>query len=64
MGNIHDPDLARAIEAVKKYQNASASFLQRKLKIGYTKASELIDQMEKLGMVGPAQGEVAREVLI
>ncbi len=48
--------LASAIEVVKKNNRASVSLLQRKLKIGYSRASRLMDQLEEQGIVGPDEG--------
>jgi DNA segregation ATPase FtsK/SpoIIIE, S-DNA-T family len=54
-----------AIEVVTKAQRASASLLQRRLRIGYPRAARLIDQLEEMGIVGPSQGSGKdREVLI
>jgi S-DNA-T family DNA segregation ATPase FtsK/SpoIIIE len=46
----------QAITILKKDQRASASLLQRKLRIGYPRAARLLDQLEELGVVGPSQG--------
>jgi S-DNA-T family DNA segregation ATPase FtsK/SpoIIIE len=46
----------RAITVVKGEHRASASLLQRRLKIGYPRAARLIDELEELGIVGPSQG--------
>ncbi len=55
----------RAIEVVKNSQRASASLLQRRLHIGYPRAARLIDELEDLGMIGPAVGGGReREVLV
>jgi S-DNA-T family DNA segregation ATPase FtsK/SpoIIIE len=47
--------LAKAIEVVKKQRTASASLLQRRLSLGFPKAAALLDELEKMGVVGPAQ---------
>ncbi len=54
-----------AISIVRSSQRASASMLQRRLRIGYPRAANLIDQLEALGIVGPSQGGGReREVLV
>lgn len=58
-----DELLPLAIKLVKKHDRASASLLQRRLRIGYTKAAQLIDLMEQQGILGPAEGSRSREVL-
>lgn len=63
--NGEDDLLQRAIEVVKLQKKASISLLQRQLRIGYTRAARLIDQMEEKGIVGPATEDSRwREVLI
>lgn len=53
-----------AVALVRRRQRASISMLQRRLRIGYTRAARLIDQMERQGIVGPEPGgSKAREVL-
>jgi S-DNA-T family DNA segregation ATPase FtsK/SpoIIIE len=55
----------KAIELVTRTQRASASMLQRQLRIGYPRASRLMDQLEEIGIVGEAQGGGReREVLV
>jgi len=51
-----DDLIERAIEIVKKSQRASASHLQRQLRIGYPRAARLIDELENLGIIGPSMG--------
>jgi S-DNA-T family DNA segregation ATPase FtsK/SpoIIIE len=53
-----------AVDLVRRMRRASISLLQRRLRIGYTRAARIIDQMEERGIIGPAQGgSHAREVL-
>ncbi|MEN6480721.1 MAG: DNA translocase FtsK, partial [Anaerolineaceae bacterium] len=60
-----DDMLNQAIELVRKSQRASASLLQRRLRIGYPRAARLLDQLEDMGIVGPSQGGGRdREVMI
>ena len=63
-GDGQDELLNEAIQAVREMKKASISLLQRRLRIGYTRAARLIDIMEEKGIVGPAQsGAQPREVL-
>ncbi len=48
--------IEQAISIVRGTQRASASLLQRRLRIGYPRAARLLDQLEKMGIVGPSQG--------
>jgi S-DNA-T family DNA segregation ATPase FtsK/SpoIIIE len=60
-----DDLLEEAIEVVRKHNRASVSLLQRRLRIGYSRAARLIDLLEEQGIVGPDQGAGrSREVLI
>ena len=52
-----------AVNVVMEYRAASASMLQRRLKIGYNRAANLIDQLEEKGIIGPAQGSKPRKVI-
>jgi S-DNA-T family DNA segregation ATPase FtsK/SpoIIIE len=58
-----DELLPEAIKLVRQHQRASASLLQRRLRIGYSKAAQLIDLLEQQGIVGPAEDGRSREVL-
>lgn len=61
----HDDIIEKAIEVVKTEGEASASLLQRRLRIGYPRAARLMDELEELGVVGRAQsGGKTREVLV
>ena len=53
-----------ALEVVRRTHRASTSSLQRALRIGYTRAARLIDQMEEQGIVGPPRGADPREILV
>jgi S-DNA-T family DNA segregation ATPase FtsK/SpoIIIE len=60
-----DELLGEAIKLVKEYNRASASFLQRKLRIGYPRASRLMDQLEERGIIGSLEDDGrSREVLV
>jgi S-DNA-T family DNA segregation ATPase FtsK/SpoIIIE len=59
-----DPIFEEAVEVVREARKASISMLQRRLRIGYTRAARVVDQMEAMGIIGPAQsGSQPREVL-
>jgi DNA segregation ATPase FtsK/SpoIIIE, S-DNA-T family len=63
--NSPDTLVDQAVSVVRSTQRASASLLQRKLRIGYPRAARLIDELEELGIVGPSQGGGReREVLV
>ncbi len=59
-----DELLQEAIETVKQAQKASASLLQRRLKVGYARAARLLDIMEEKGIIGPGDGAKPREVFV
>jgi S-DNA-T family DNA segregation ATPase FtsK/SpoIIIE len=55
--------LLDAVGVIQEYDRASASLLQRRLKIGYARAARIIDQLEERGYIGPFDGSNARQVL-
>ena len=59
-----DPMFAEAAQLIVSSQQGSTSMIQRKFAIGYNRAGRLMDQLEKAGVVGPAQGAKPRDVLI
>lgn len=62
-GALDDDLLEEAIDTVMATGIASASGLQRRLRVGFSRASRLIDMMEMMGIVGPADGSKPREIL-
>lgn len=64
-GDGNDDDLYdEAVDVVREAQKASASLLQRRLKVGYARAARLLDIMEERGVVGPGEGAKPREVFL
>lgn len=59
-----DDLFGEAVRVVYQYGKASASLLQRRLSIGYSRAAKIIDQMEEAGIIGRADGAKPREILI
>jgi len=59
-----DPLLERAIEIVVQTQTASVSLLQRRLRVGYTRAGRLIDMLERRGIISGYEGSKPRRVLV
>ena len=59
-----DALFTQAVDIVRRSDKASASLLQRRLRIGYARAARILDQMEDRGIVGPADGSRFREVLV
>jgi len=60
----NDPLLYTAIEMVVDAQMASTTMLQKKLKLGYARASRILDQLEAEGIVGPPEGSTPRKVFM
>ncbi len=61
---IDDPFFEKAKQVVVHTQQGSVSIIQRRLRVGYSRAASLIDMLEQAGVVGPFQGSKARTVLI
>jgi DNA segregation ATPase FtsK/SpoIIIE, S-DNA-T family len=65
--DVSDADeelIIRCIEVVRQEQKASTSLLQRRLRLGYTRAARMVDILEQRGVVGPGEGAKAREVFL
>ena len=60
----YDEMFEEAARLVVRHQQASTSFLQRRLKLGYGRAARVIDELESAGIVGPFEGSKGREVLL
>ena len=58
-----DPLIEQELEIVYSTQKASASYLQRRLNIGYNRAARIVEEMEKMGIVGPQRGAKPREII-
>jgi S-DNA-T family DNA segregation ATPase FtsK/SpoIIIE len=62
-GDNNDPLFKQSVEIISQFDKASASLLQRRLKIGYARAARILDELEAAGFVGPAEGSKPREVV-
>ncbi|HEY0709762.1 MAG TPA: DNA translocase FtsK, partial [Polyangia bacterium] len=60
---FEDPLYDQAVAIVCETRQASVSFIQRRLQIGYNRSARMVEQMERDGIVGPANGIKPREVL-
>ena len=68
-GNVNgveeqDDLFEEAVRTVCQYDRASASLLQRRLKVGYARAARIIDELESAGVIGPGDGAKPREVIV
>lgn len=59
-----DPMFEDAARVIIRHQQGSVSLLQRRLKLGYSRAARIVDQLEEAGIVGPSEGSKAREVIV
>lgn len=62
--NQEDELYEKAKELVLNFKKASATFLQRRLRIGYSRAARILDIMEENGIIGPSNGAKPREILV
>jgi S-DNA-T family DNA segregation ATPase FtsK/SpoIIIE len=64
-GSSEDEDLIeQCVEVIRTEQKASVSLLQRRLRLGYTRAARIMDELEDRGIVGPSKGAEPRDILI
>jgi S-DNA-T family DNA segregation ATPase FtsK/SpoIIIE len=56
--------IEQCIEVIRSEQKASVSLLQRRLRLGYTRAARIMDELEDRGIVGPSKGAEPRDILI
>ena len=56
--------LPQAVDVALEAKQVSVSMLQRRLKLGYSRAARIVDQMEEIGVVGPFEGSKPRQTLI
>ena len=63
-GGDYDEMLDQAVNVILETKQASVSMLQRRLKLGYSRAARIVDQMEEIGVVGPFEGSKPRQILI
>ena len=64
VSDARDDLFDEAVRLVSEHQQASTSFLQRRLKVGYSRAGRLMDELEAAGIVGPIVGAKPREILV
>jgi S-DNA-T family DNA segregation ATPase FtsK/SpoIIIE len=63
-GGEEDELVEQAVQIIRETQRASTSSLQRRLRIGYTRAARIMDILEERGIVGPPRGSDAREIMV
>ena len=63
-GDSDEPLVMEAVEVIKESGKASASLLQRRLKLGYARAARILDILEEKGIIGPADGAKPREIFL
>ena len=60
----YDELLPQAVDVIFETKQASVSMLQRRLKLGYSRAARLVDQLEEIGVVGPFEGSKPRQIIM
>jgi len=63
-GSDYDDMVPQAVDVIFETEQASVSMLQRRLKLGYSRAARIMDQLEELGVVGPFEGSKPRNIQI
>ena len=63
-GGDRDELFEEAVRTICQYDRASASLLQRRLKVGYARAARILDELETAGIVGPGEGSKPRDVVV
>jgi S-DNA-T family DNA segregation ATPase FtsK/SpoIIIE len=63
-GGDRDPMFDEAVQVIRSHDRASASLLQRRLKVGYARAARILDELEEANIVGPGEGSKPREVFV
>ena len=65
---VHGADdeeiVQKCLEVIRQEKKASTSLLQRRLRLGYTRAARMMDILEQRGIIGPGEGAKPREILI
>ena len=56
--------MEKCIEIIRQEKRASTSLLQRRLRLGYTRAARIVDILEQRGILGPGEGAKPREILV
>jgi S-DNA-T family DNA segregation ATPase FtsK/SpoIIIE len=56
--------IQQCIEVIRSEQKASVSLMQRRLRLGYTRAARIMDELENRGIVGPSKGAEPRDILL
>ncbi|HEY2615128.1 MAG TPA: DNA translocase FtsK, partial [Chthoniobacterales bacterium] len=66
-GDVTDEDeelVEKCLEIIRQEKRASTSLLQRRLRLGYTRAARIVDILEQRGILGPGEGAKPREILV